>query len=667
MTTKTPSHMDSALPVEARVDALMAEMTLEEKIAQLGSYWVYEMLDGSTYSPEKAERLLHNGIGQITRVGGSSNLRPAQVAALANQIQKYLIENTRLGIPAVIHEECCSGYMTRGATVFPQAIGVASTWDPELTQAMGDVIRQQMRAVGAHHALAPVLDVARDARWGRTEETFGEDPYLTARLGVAYIKGIQGDDLKHGIAATGKHFVGYSVTEGGMNWAPAHLGWRELREVYLYPFEAAIREAKMASIMNAYHEIDGIPCGSSKELLTDLLREEWGFDGTVVSDYFAVNMLLEYHHVAPTKSAAAKQALAAGIDVELPSTDCFGDPLLAAVKNGDVPMELIDRALRRVLAQKFVLGVFDQPYVDVEAVNFDTPEQRQFAREIAHKTMVLLKNEDDFLPLSKQLDSIAVIGPSADSVRNLFGDYAYPAHMEMLIEATAQNNMFNQPLPEGLNAQSADDFIPAISVLAAIKAQVSPDTKVIYARGCDVTDPSTDGFAAAVDAAKQAKVAVVVVGDKAGLVGYLHQRRSPRPCRLDAPRRPSRPRQSDLRDRHAGRAGTDQRASGQPRMDRRERPRDCRGVVPQRRRRQRPRRRAVRRRESRRQAADQLPANSRADPGLLWASPIRWALTLEGKLRRNQRQAALSVRLRLKLYQVRIQQFADRCGDRPSR
>ncbi len=515
MTTTTPSHMDSALPVEARVNALVAEMTLEEKVAQLGSYWVYELLTGMNYAPEKVEKLLHNGIGQITRVGGSSNLRPAEVAALANQLQKYLIENTRLGIPAVIHEECCSGYMTRGATVFPQAIGVASTWDPELVEAMGDVIRRQMRAVGAHHALAPVLDIARDARWGRVEETFGEDPYLTARLGVAYIKGIQGDDLKRGIAATGKHFVGYSMSEGGMNWAPPHLSWRELREVYLFPFEAAIREAKLASIMNAYHELDGIPCGSSKELLTDLLRDEWGFDGTVVSDYFAVNMLLEYHHVARSKGEAAHMALDAGIDVELPKTDCFGDPLLEAAARGDVPMALIDRAVRRVLEQKFALGVFENPYVDAEAVVFDTPAQRQFAREIAQKSIVLLKNEGDLLPLSKQLGSIAVIGPNADSVRNLFGDYAYPAHMEMLIEARTQDNMFNQPLPDDI--QNAEDFIPAISILSAVKAQVSDSTRVVYARGCDITDPSTAGFAEAVEAARQAQIALVVVGDKAGL------------------------------------------------------------------------------------------------------------------------------------------------------
>ncbi len=490
-------------------------MTLDEKIAQLGSCWVYEILTGMKYAPDKVEKLLHSGIGQITRLGGASNLRPAEVAALANQIQKYLIENTRLGIPAVIHEECCSGYMSRGATVFPQAIGVASTWEPELVEAMGDVIRQQMRSVGTHHALAPVLDVARDARWGRTEETFGEDPYLTARLGVAYIKGIQGGDLKQGIAATAKHFVGYSMSEGGMNWAPVHLNWRELREVYLFPFEAAVREAKLASVMNAYHEIDGIPCGSSKELLTDILRGEWGFDGTVVSDYFAVNMLQDYHHSARSKGEAAYMALDAGLDLELPSTDCFGDPLREAVTRGDVPMALIDRAVRRMLEQKFALGVFEHPYVDVETVEFDTPAQRQLARKLAQKSIVLLKNDGDLLPLSNQLDSIAVIGPNADSARNLFGDYAYPAHIETLIEARTHDNMFNQPLPDDI--ESAEDFISAISILSAVKAQVSDNTRVTYARGCDVTDSSTDGFAEAVAAARQAQIALVVVGDKAGL------------------------------------------------------------------------------------------------------------------------------------------------------
>src|SRR5688572_14092733 len=220
-------YQDPNRPAADRAEDLLAQMTLDEKIAQIGSFWIYQVLDGQSLSKEKAAQLMGHGIGHVTRLAGASNLHPTQLAVLANEIQRYLIENTRLGIPAVIHEECCSGYMTRGATVFPQAIGVASTWEPELVQAMADVIRLQMRSVGAHHALAPVLDVARDARWGRVEETFGEDPYLIARLGVAYIKGIQGENLDEGVIATGKHFVGYGMSEGGLNWAPPHLGQRE--------------------------------------------------------------------------------------------------------------------------------------------------------------------------------------------------------------------------------------------------------------------------------------------------------------------------------------------------------------------------------------------------------------------------------------------------------
>ncbi len=508
-------YRDATRSVTERVDDLLSRMSLDEKIAQLGSYWVYEIFDGMAFSAAKASQLLGNGIGHITRLGGASNVRPVESASLANQIQKFLIENTRLGIPAVIHEECCSGYMARGATVFPQAIGVASTWEPELVTAMADVIRTQMRSVGAHHALSPVLDVARDARWGRVEETFGEDPYLVASLGVAYVKGLQGEQLARGIAATAKHFVGYSMSEGGMNWAPAHLGWRELREVYLFPFEAAVREAGLASIMNAYHELDGLPCGASRELLTEILRQEWGFEGTVVSDYFAVNMLTEYHHVARSKAEAAGMALEAGLDVELPFTDCYGDLLREAVRQGQIPEALIDLSVRRVLAQKFALGLFDQPYVDASLVAFDTPEQRQLARHIAHKSIVLLKNDGDLLPLDKRLRSIAVIGPNADNIRNLFGDYAYPAHIETLRDMKHRANVFNMPVPEDI--QEVEDFISTVSILNAIRAKVGPDTQVLYAKGCEVLDSSTDGFAEAVKAAQQAEVAVVVVGDKAGL------------------------------------------------------------------------------------------------------------------------------------------------------
>lgn len=522
MKTNRTLFMDASRSTDERVDDLMQQMTLEEKLAQLGSVWVYELLDNFQFSEAKAVRFLEHGLGQVTRIGGASNVNPVQSARLANAIQRYLLENTRLGIPAVVHEECCSGYMARGATVFPQAIGVASTWEPALVEAMTDVIRQQMRSVGAHHALAPVLDVARDARWGRVEETFGEDPYLVAQMGIAYVTGLQGPSLDDGIIATGKHFVGYGMSEGGLNWAPPHLSRRELLEVYLHPFEAVIRKAGMASMMNAYHELDGIPCGISHELLTEILRDQWGFDGTVVSDYFTVNTLSTYHHIAPTKAEAARLALEAGLDVELPQVDCFGAPLLEAVRAGQVPVELVDQAVRRVLTQKFAAGVFEHPFVDDSVVVFDTPEQRQLARTLAQKSMVLLKNEGDLLPLPKGLQSLAVIGPNADNVRNLFGDYAYPAHIETLIEAGRGNNVLGLPVPEHVSnphgyAPALEDFIEADSVLKAIRAAVSEGTTIHYAQGCDVRGDSREGFDEAVAAARQAEVAILVVGDKAGL------------------------------------------------------------------------------------------------------------------------------------------------------
>ena len=495
------TYLDHARPVAERVSDLLSRMTLEEKLAQLGGVWVFELLDGMTFSEEKAEPLLTNGIGQITRLGGATSLDPVASAQLANRIQAFLVERTRLGIPAMVHEECCSGYMARGATCFPQIIGLASTWEPELAEQMTSVIRTQMRAAGGHQGLAPVLDVARDPRWGRVEETFGEDPYLVSRMGVAYVKGLQGEDLRRGVIATGKHFVGYSVSEGGMNCAPVHLGARELREVFLAPFEAAIQQAHLASIMNAYHELDGVPCGGSKELLTEVLRNQLGFDGIVVSDYFAVRQLFDLHRVARDQGAAAAMALEAGIDVELPNIECYGQPLLEAVQSGAASESLVDQAVSRVLRIKFLLGLFEAPYVDVATVAgaFDTAEQRTLAREIARQSIVLLKNEGGLLPLKKDVPSVAVIGPNGDSVRNLLGDYVYPAHVELMMGANPEL------------------YVPMVSVLAGIRRAVSPQTQVTYAQGCDVTEESKAGFAEAVEIARRAEVAVVVVGDKSGL------------------------------------------------------------------------------------------------------------------------------------------------------
>jgi len=320
-------YRDASRTVEARVKDLLSRMTLEEKISQLGSVWSTQVVEDGKFSPAKAETLLRSGIGQLSRPAASTRLPAQEVAVLVNEIQRFLVENTRLGIPAIMHEECLNGLMAKGATMFPQNIGLASTWEPSLVREITEVIRTQMRAAGLHQGLAPVLDVARDPRWGRVEETFGEDPYLVARMGVSYVKGLQGEDIRKGVIATPKHFAGYGLSEGGLNWAPSHIPPRLFREVYLYPFERAVKEGGALSIMNAYQEIDGVPCGASEELLTDILRGEWGFEGIVVSDYVAIDMLQAYHRVAADKAGAAGLALTAGIDIELPRSDCYAGPL----------------------------------------------------------------------------------------------------------------------------------------------------------------------------------------------------------------------------------------------------------------------------------------------------------------------------------------------------
>ncbi|MBN1313656.1 MAG: glycoside hydrolase family 3 C-terminal domain-containing protein [Anaerolineae bacterium] len=508
----------STLSLDGRVNELLGQMSLDEKLAQLGGMWVTEMLDENRiFVMTKAQAALVHGIGHISRISGGALLTAEKGAELANTVQKYLIERTRLGIPAIVHEESCAGFMAPGATTFPQSIGLASTWEPDLANTLAQVIRAQMRAVGAHHTLAPVLDVVRDPRWGRVEETFGEDSYLVSRFGVAYITGVQSDDLRHGIAATGKHFVGYGWPEGGRNWGPVRITERELREVFLMPFCAAIEEAHIASIMNAYHEMDGIPCGSSKELMVDLLRDEMGFDGVVVSDYFTIDALENYHRVAVDAREAARLGLEAGIDIELPKWNYYCDPLRQAVEDGTVDISLVDASVARVLRMKFQLGLFENPYVDESrAVQiFNTPKQRALSLKVAEKSIVLLKN-DGLLPLPPNLETIAVIGPSADNIRVLLGDYHYPAHQEGLFYDDTHSDAPN-PL-QNLGKTDIRDHLPqSVSVLAGIQAMLSPNAQVYYAKGCDITGDDTYGFDKAVAVARQSQVAVVVVGGKSGL------------------------------------------------------------------------------------------------------------------------------------------------------
>jgi len=502
--TDAPLYRDASAAIDERVRDLLARMTTDEKLAQLGGVWTTSLLEGGAFSIARAKQELRLGTGHVTRLAGASLLTPRECAELANSIQRFLVQETRLGIPTLVHEESCAGFSARGATQFPQAIGLASTWNPALLEEMTRVIRAQMRAVGAHQALAPVLDLARDPRWGRTEETFGEDPYLVARLGVAYVRGLQGTDLRDGIAATGKHFIGYGASEGGMNWAPAHLGRRELLERYALPFEAAIREAGLATMMNAYHEIDGQPCGASREILDELLRDVLGFQGTVVSDYYTVQTLLTYHRIVSDKAEAARRALEAGIDVELPALDCMGEPLREALAAGRCDPALVDRAVARTLRLKFSLGLFERPFVEADAAPavFDTPPQRALARRLAQQSIVLLQNRGTLLPLDPAIRRLAVIGPSAESVRLLQGDYHYPTHLEIMFKGV----------------DLSDCCVPHVSVLDGIRRAVSPTTEILVARGCDTTGTATVGFSEATAVARSADAAILVLGGRSGLV-----------------------------------------------------------------------------------------------------------------------------------------------------
>jgi beta-glucosidase len=524
-------YRDSSLSVKDRVKDLLGRMTQEEKLAQVGSVWAPDLLEGERFSDAKAEALLCNGIGHVSRLGTASTLRPAELASTANEIQRYILEKTRLGIPALLHEESCAGLTAREATQFPHAIGLASTWEPDLVQSMADVIREEMVAVGARHTLAPVLDVARDPRWGRCEESFGEDPYLVGRMGVAYVRGIQGASLGHGVAATGKHFLGYGAPEGGMNWAPCQLPRRELLERILPPFEAAVREARIATIMNGYHEIDGIPCGASKELLDDLLRGELGFDGPVVSDYLTVLCLMVFHRITNERTEAAARALEAGLDVELPRLDVFRD-LPAAIETGRIDGALLDRAVGRVLRLKIDLGLFESPLVDYGKAPevFGRQESRELARTIGARSCVLLKN-DGLLPLSRGISRIAVLGPNAASVRHLQGGYHYPTHSEPQFGPIYDGDppadapeAFSGEFMAGAfdpNLDLRTCLPPTVTVLDGIREAVGPGTEIVHVPGCDIQDPDTGGLDEAAEAAQNVDVAVVVVGCRSGLLkGY---------------------------------------------------------------------------------------------------------------------------------------------------
>ena len=494
---------DDSATTSDRVDALVAAMTLEEKVAQLYGVWVGAATDGGEVAPHQhdmddaidLDALLPRGLGQLTRPFGSAPVEPAMGAASLQRTQERIVAGSRFGIPAIAHEECLAGFAAWGATAYPVPLAWGASFNPALVTTMAARIGADMRSVGVHQGLAPVLDVVRDARWGRVEETIGEDPYLVATIGTAYVRGLESS----GLVATLKHFVGYSASKAGRNLAPVSMGPREVNDVLLPPFEMALREGGARSVMHSYSDIDGVPSASDSALLTDLLRETWGFTGTVVADYFGIAFLHLLHGVAGSWGEAAALALGAGVDVELPTVKTFGEPLVAAIAAGALDEALVDRALRRVLAQKVELGLLDPGYSPAPAstdFDLDPAGNRALALELAEQSVVLLSN-DGTLPLDRPA-RIAVIGPNADDRFAVLGCYSFPSHV-------------------GSQHPDWEIGIDLPTVLEAVRAEFG-DARVDYALGTTV-DGGETLFAEALEIAAAADVVVLALGDRAGLFG----------------------------------------------------------------------------------------------------------------------------------------------------
>lgn len=498
-TTAPEPWRDPAADPAERVRALMARMSLREKLGQLYGIWVGIDSAGEV-APHQHDfddpavdfdELVPHGIGQLTRVFGTRPVDPVIGARSLARTQRQITSAGRFGIPAVVHEECLTGLAAWQATIYPAPLSWGATFDPDLVRRMAARIGATMRGLGVHQGLAPVLDVARDLRWGRVEETIGEDPYLVGAIGSAYVAGLE----SAGVIATLKHFVGYSASRAGRNLAPVSAGPREVADVLLPPFELALR-AGARSVMSAYNDTDGVPAAADTTLLTGLLRDTYGFTGTVVADYFGVAFLHRLHGVAADRADAAGQALTAGIDVELPTMDCYGEPLLAAVEGGAVDAAAVDRALERVLRQKCELGLLDADWAPEvpEEIDLDDAASRSIAREVAEKSIVLLHN-DGTLPLSPGA-SIAVVGPRADAPGAMLGCYSFPLHV----------GVHHPDVPFG------------VSVPTVVEA-LQESFEVTYALGCPVTGGDDDGIAEAVAACASASVCVAVLGDLAGLFG----------------------------------------------------------------------------------------------------------------------------------------------------
>jgi len=500
-------YKNPKLSPEKRTADLIKRMTLEEKVAQMLCIWEDKKTifydENGNFSLEKIRKHLSNGIGQIARLSDTNGgLTPTEMVEMANTLQRFFVEETRLGIPVIFHEECLHGLAAKEATSYPVPIGLASTFNTKLVEKIFSAIAEDARTRGVHQALTPVLDVARDPRWGRVEETFGEDPYLIAQMGIAAVKGLQGDGKfydQNKVIATLKHFAAHGQPESGINCAPANFSERLLRDVFLYPFKEVIKKANAVSVMASYNEIDGVPSHANKWLLKKVLRDEWNFKGYVVSDYYAIKELnireeALSHSVAKDKAEAAKLAVEAGVNIEFPNPDCYLN-LIELVKSGIIQESDIDELIEPMLRYKFQLGLFDNPYIQTTNNQFEEKliKDRELALQAARETIVLLKNENNILPL-KNVKSIAVIGPNADRV--LLGGY-----------------------------HGTPKFYS--SVYQGIKEKANNNIEVLYSEGCKITiggswnedevmlpKPEDDELLIkeAIEVAKKAEVIVLAIG-----------------------------------------------------------------------------------------------------------------------------------------------------------
>ncbi len=503
------------IPASDVVEHLIREMTLEEKLAQLVGVWVNASTDGDSVAPLQSQMagdtrswddIIANGLGQITRMYGTVPVEPAEGAHRLAAAQEQIMAASRFGIPAQVHEECLAGLAAWKATAFPVPLAWGATFNPALVREMASRIGTSMRSLGIHQGLAPVLDVVRDLRWGRVEETIGEDPYLVGTVATAYVQGLEST----GIVATLKHFVGYSASQAGRNHAPVSMGPRELADVMLPPFEMAIRHGGPRSVMHAYTDVDGVPSAANRALLTGLLREDWGFAGTVVADYFGVAFLDITHGVAADSGDAAVLALTAGVDVELPTVNCFGEPLLRRIREGGLDESVVDQALRRVLRQKAELGLLSPDFSaapsalsEMQALELDPAENRALARQLAAQSLVLLSNREfqgaPALPLAlgASLGSLGVVGPLTGDPFAMLGCYSFDAHV----------GASHPEVPMGISVPSVAGVASGRfgRVLTSVTGNCDAATDEQIAEACRV--------ASSVD------TCVVVVGDNAGLFG----------------------------------------------------------------------------------------------------------------------------------------------------